>query len=374
MTNSRPYWQVVVSLIFSVLATVAFVYFGIKALGFLMPFVVGWIISAIATPVVNWLEKRFKIVKNLGTALIVIVVLALIVIALYFSVSWLVSEVGDIIRNFPQLYEQLEDGFTKIGAMLSGTFEKLPKDFQASWNAIMVNLDETAGNLVTKISEPTVAAAGNFAKKLPSYLIAFIVAIMSAYFFTVQKEEVIQFFKRIAPESIEKRMSFVADTLKYAVGGYFKAQFKIMGVVFLILFIGLASLKVKYSLVIALLIAFLDFLPFLGTGTAMIPWAIYQLFMGKYKLAILLLVIYAVTQLVRQLLQPKLVGDSMGLNPLVTLLLLYVGYRLSSVLGMILAVPLGMVIINMCQAGAFDYILDDVKILVNGILGLRQGK
>ncbi len=372
MTNSRPYWQVAVSLVFSVLATVAFVYFGLKALGFLMPFVVGWIISAIATPVVNWLEKRFKIVKNLGTALIVMVVLALIVLVLYFSISWLVSEIGGIIRNFPQFYEQLEDGFTQIGSMLSGTFEKLPKDFQASWNAVITNLDETVGSLVTKISEPTVAAAGNFAKKLPSYLIAFIVAIMSAYFFTVQKEEVVQFFKRIAPQSVEKRMSFVADTLKYAVGGYFKAQFKIMGVVFLILFVGLASLKIKYSLVIALLIAFLDFLPFLGTGTAMIPWAVYQLFMGKYKLAILLLVIYAVTQLVRQLLQPKLVGDSMGLNPLVTLLLLYVGYRFSSVIGMILAVPLGMVVINMCQAGAFDYILDDVKILVNGILGLRQ--
>lgn len=374
MTNSRPYWQVAVSLIFSILATVAFVYFGIKVLGFLMPFVVGWIISAIATPVVNWLEKKFKIVKNLGTALIVTVVLALIVLALYFSISWIVSEIGDIIKNFPQFYKQLEDGFTQIGTMLSGTFEKLPKDFQNSWNAVMINLDETAGNLVAKISEPTVAAAGNFAKKLPSYLIAFIVAVMSAYFFTVQKEEVIQFFKKIAPESVEKRMSFVADTLKYAVGGYFKAQFKIMGVVFLILFIGFASLKISYSLVIALLIAFLDFLPFLGTGTAMIPWAVYQLFMGKYKMAVLLLVIYAVTQIVRQLLQPKLVGDCMGLNPLVTLLLLYIGYRFSSVIGMILAVPLGMVVINMCQAGAFDYILDDVKILVNGILGLREGE
>ena len=62
----------------------------------------------------------------------------------------------------------------------------------------------------------------------------------------------------------------------------------------------------------------------------------------------------------------------MGMNPLVTLLLLYVGYRIKGVLGMILAVPLGLVLINMCQAGAFDYILDDVKILVEGILGLRE--
>jgi len=104
----------------------------------------------------------------------------------------------------------------------------------------------------------------------------------------------------------------------------------------------------------------------------MIPWALYKFLVGDYKTAILLFVIYAVTQLVRQILQPKLVADSMGMNPLVTLLLLYVGYRVSSVLGLILSVPIGMVVINMYQAGAFDYIFDDARILVDGILRLRE--
>ena len=93
---------------------------------------------------------------------------------------------------------------------------------------------------------------------------------------------------------------------------------------------------------------------------------------GNYRLAIALMVLYAVTQLVRQLIQPKLVGDSMGLNPLVTLVLLYVGYKVGSVLGMIFAVPIGMIVINLFQAGAFDYILDDVKILLEGIMRLRN--
>ena len=83
----------------------------------------------------------------------------------------------------------------------------------------------------------------------------------------------------------------------------------------------------------------------------MIPWGVYTLFMGEYKMTAALAVIYVVTQVVRQLLQPKLVGDSVGLNPLVTLLLLYIGYRIRGVIGMIIAVPLGMVLINMCQAG-----------------------
>lgn len=372
MERKRPYWQVAVSLIFSILATAAFIILGVKAIGFLMPFAVGWIISAIATPLVNWLEKRLKIVKKLGTAMIVILVIGLIVLAGYFAVSRIATEVTDLIRNFPDIYAQLEEGLREIGATLSGAFHRLPQGIQDGWTAMIANLDTYMGELVSKISEPTVTAAGNFAKRLPSYLISFIVAILAAYFFTIQREEVIAWFKKIAPPSVEKRMTLVMDNLKYAVGGYFKAQFKIMGIVFLILFAGFLVLNIHYAVLVAFLISFLDFLPFFGTGTVLIPWAIYSFFIGEYKIMAGLVIIYAVSQVVRQLLQPKLVGDSMGMNPLVTLLLLYVGYRIKGVLGMILAVPLGLVLINMCQAGAFDYILDDVKILVEGILGLRE--
>ena len=122
----------------------------------------------------------------------------------------------------------------------------------------------------------------------------------------------------------------------------------------------------------AVLIAFLDFLPFFGTGTALIPWALYQIFTSDYREAIGLFILYGVTQLVRQIIQPKLVGDSVGLNPLVTLFLLYFGYKLGGLLGMILAVPIGMILINLYKAGAFDYILDDVKVLAKGIAKLQE--
>ena len=372
MENKRPYWQVAVSLVFSILATGIFIYLGIKGIFFLMPFVIGWGIAAIAAPLVNWLEKKFNIVKKLGSALIVILVIGLIVVGIYFAVSRIILEVGDLIKNIPELYAQLESGLRQIGSAMSGIFEKLPVVIQDGWNTVVANLDQYMGDLVSRISEPTVMAAGNFAKSLPSYLISVIVAILSAYFFTIQREDVLKWMKQIAPPSVEKRMTLVMDNLRYAVGGYFKAQFKIMGVVFLILLVGFAVVGVRYFVLVAFLISFLDFLPFFGTGTAMIPWGIYKFLMGDYKMAILLIAIYAVTQLVRQLLQPKLVADSVGMNPLVTLLLLYIGYRIGSVLGMILAVPVGMVLINMLQAGAFDYILDDVRILVDGILELRN--
>lgn len=372
MNNTRPYWQVFVSLVFSLLATAAFVIIGIKAIGFFMPFVIGWIIALVASPIVNWLEKRFKIVKKLGTAIVVILVIALIVFLIYIIGARLWTELKGFIQNIPALYAQMEVGFAQIGETLSGLFARLPEGVQTNWNVLVDKLEETVGGIISGISEPTVAAAGNFAKQLPSLLINMIIALISSYFFTVQKEEVIHWVKKVSPPSVKMRMGLVIDNLRYAVGGYFKAQFKIMAIVFVILAIGFAFLEVSYFGLVALLVSFLDFLPFFGTGTALIPWAIYKLLVGDYKFALILIVIYIITQAGRQLLQPKMVADSMGMNPIVTLIFLYIGYQFSGVMGMILAVPIGLVLINMCEAGAFDYIFDDIRILVDGILGLRE--
>ena len=210
------------------------------------------------------------------------------------------------------------------------------------------------------------------AKKLPSLLISTIVTIVSAYFFIAERDEVIRRFMQIAPISIRKRMSLVSQNFKVAVGGYMKAQFKIMCVVAVILLIGLNILGVNYTILLSILISFVDMLPFFGTGTVMIPWGVYKLLTGNVRMAVGLLILYAVTQVIRQVIQPKLVGDSMGLDPLVTLVLLFIGYKVGSVLGLLLAVPIGMIVINMVKAGAFDYIIDDAKILAEGLLSLRE--
>ena len=370
--DTRPYWKVIVSLTFSLIATILFIYVGFRLLGFFMPFVIGWFISYIASPIVNWLEKRVKIVKKLGSALIIIAVLGAVGILIYFIGSKLWKEIASLIQNMPKMYQDLESGFGEIGSSLNGVFKVLPAGLQDAWHTMTSNLDKTMGDLMGRISEPTVAAAGNVAKRIPSVLIATIVTFISAYFFIAERDEVIEWAKKVSPEPVVRRMSMVIDNLKFAVGGYFKAQFKIMGVVCLILEIGFVILKVHFYFLLALLIAFLDFLPFFGTGTALIPWALYKLLVKDYRMVVGLIILYGVTQLVRQLIQPKLVGDSMGMRPLLTLLFLYIGYKAGGIFGMIFAVPIGMIIINLYKAGAFDYILDDVKILMEGILSLRE--
>ena len=370
--DHRPYWKVAVSLLFSLSATILFVYLGVKAIFYFMPFVIGWILSVIAGPVVSFLEKRLKIMKKLGTAITIILVLGICIGVIYLAGSSVWREILSLTENFPEMYEDLEKGLRQIGSMGSEMFSRLPAEVQKGWNSLVSNLDETIGALIGQIGEPTIAVAGNMAKRIPSILVGMIVAFVSAYFFVSEKDSFSSWVKRVVPEPITRRMGMVSDNLKYAVGGYFKAQLKIMAVVFTILLVGFALIGVHFSILLALGIAFLDFLPFFGTGTALIPWAVYKFLVGDYRMVAGLVVIYVVSQLVRQLIQPKLVGDSMGLNPLYTLFLLYLGYRVGSVLGMIFAVPLGLIVMNLYKAGAFDYILDDVEILVEGILSLRN--
>ena len=372
LKDDRPYWKVIVSLAFSLVGTLLFLYLGYKLLGFFMPFVIGWFIAYIASPVVNWLEKRVKIVKKLGSVIMIVGVLAAVCFIIYFIISTLWKEISFLIQDMPGMYRDLESGLSQIGNSMEGVFGKLPDGVQEGWHTMVANFDEMMGELMSRISEPTVSAAGRFAKSIPSVLVATIVTFISAYFFIAEREDVIRWSKKVAPDALVSRMTMVMDNLKFAVGGYLKAQLKIMVVVYIILVVGFIILNIHFSFLLGLLIALLDFLPFFGTGTALIPWAIYQFFMGNYKLVVGVVILYAVTQLVRQLIQPKLVGDSMGLRPLLTLFLLYTGYKIGGVFGMIFAVPIGMIVINLYKAGAFDYILDDIKILAEGILSLRN--
>lgn len=372
MENARPYWKVIVSLIFSLVATAFVVIVGVGLIRFLMPFVIGWIISCIANPVVCWLDKKLKIQKKFGSALMIIIVIGAVVGLAYLIVSLLVKEMGSWVLSLPQLYTDIGAEVDEISKNMSGLLNVLPKGILDAGNTLISNLGAIMSEWIGELGEPTVSFAGNVAKQIPALVIGTFVTILSAYFFVADRESVLRWFQRVIPEAIYQRVSMALSHFKYAVGGYFMAQFKIMIVVCVILFVGLCLLRVEYAIVLSILIGFLDFLPFFGTGTAFIPWCIYTLLTGDYLRALFLAIIYAVTQVFHQMIQPKLIGDEVGLKPLPTLILIYIGYKLGGVLWMILSVPLGMILINMFRAGAFDYILNDVRILAKGIRSLRE--
>ena len=154
--------------------------------------------------------------------------------------------------------------------------------------------------------------------------------------------------------------------------GYLKAQFKIEIWVYLIITVGFMLLRIRYGYLIAIPIALLDILPVFGTGTVLVPWTLFKLLSGDYIYAFGLIVIWGVSQLVRQIIQPKMIGDSMGMAPIPTLVLLYIGYKLAGVVGMIVAVPLGILVLAMDEAGFFDNTKKSLGILWHGFNEFRQ--
>ncbi len=343
-----------------------------RALVFLSPFVAGWIIALIAGPLVRFFEEKVKLKRKIGSAFVIIAVIALVVLVLYIIFVQLFEQVKGLAGALPEMLEKAEADFNSIGNNLNALLAKLPGDIQLKLDDNAIKLDEYMGEFLSRFGSPTIEAAGNFAKQLPAVFIGLIMALLSSYFFVAERQQINEWFREHMPSSILLRYRMICDSLLKSVGGYLKAQLKIEVWMYFLLLIGLGILRVNYFAVIALVIAFLDFLPFLGTGTVLIPWAVIRILTADYKTAIGLLVIWCVGQLARQLIQPKIVGDSIGVPPLPTLFLLYIGYKVSGVIGMIIAVPIGLLVYTLYEDGAFDTTKNSILILTAGVNRFRS--
>ncbi|WWR16546.1 sporulation integral membrane protein YtvI [Lachnospiraceae bacterium JLR.KK008] len=368
----KRYSKVFLNLFLALLGLLLCIYVVPGIIVFFLPFIIGWMIAAIANPLVRFFEEKLRIKRKAGSAFVIVAVIALVILAGYLLVAKLISAGIGFVEILPQLWDELEEDFREIGQNLNIIYDGLPADAKANIVKIGQEMDGYIADLVGSIGTPTVNAVSNFAKNLPGMLINVIMCILSAYFFVAEKEAIAQFWRRCMPKMIQDKWQIVIGSLKNAVGGYFKAQLKIELWMFLLLFVGFLLLRIPFALLVAFLVAVLDFLPFFGTGAVLIPWALIKFLSADYEMALWLLVIWGGGQLVRQIIQPKIVGDSMGIAPLPTLILLFIGYKCAGVLGMIFAVPIGIIVINMYQAGVFNTLKTSICILAAGLDRFRH--
>ena len=345
---------------------------GLCLLKFFLPFVIGWLIAMVANPLVKFLERRLNLVRKHSSVIIVVAVLAGIIGGLYFLVGRVIIEIRLLVLDMPEIYEAVRLELMEALDSLNRMVARMPTGVQEWFNRTNENLGGIASSLMQKIAFPTVTVAGNVAKGIPGALVNSIVVILSSYFFIAEQDRIRDLAGRLIPSSFYSYGGLFRKDLKNLIGGYFLAQFRIMFVVAVVLAVGFLILGVRYGILLAVLIAILDFLPLFGTGTALFPWAVVKLLSGEAAFAVGLILLYVLTQVVRQIIQPKIVGDSMGLPPLLTLVFLYVGFKIRGISGMILAVPVGLVGVKLYEYGAFDPMVEQVKLLVQEINRLRK--
>lgn len=370
--SSTTYLKVIMNLVTALIVLLLCIFLLPKCIIFFMPFFIGWIISLIASPVVRFFEEKLKIRRKGASVIVIVAVLAVVILIVYAAGTQLVREGIDFINEMPLMGESIMAEFNEVGNNLQGVYDRLPHDVQNTLDNIGTEFGDYFSGIMEDASTPTFEAVGNVAKQLPDIFLGVIMCILSAYFFVADKSYMSDIMKKYVPDSIRYRFELVRRSFRNAVGGYFKAQFKIECWIYILLVIGLLTLHVRFALLVALGIAFLDFLPVFGTGTVMIPWAVIEILSKDYKMAVGLLIIWCVGQLVRQMIQPKIVGDSMGMNAIPTLFLLFIGYKVAGVLGMILAVPIGIIILNLYEEGVFDTTKQSIQILVAGFNRFRK--
>lgn len=368
----KRYLRMILNIAIPFLGLCLVIFLGPRLLRFFMPFVVGWILALLANPLVRFLERRVKLVRRHGSMLIIIAALA-IVIGLFYGAGLLVyREMGSFLADAPEIYQsviaEIENALQN-GRKLA---EYFPQNLQPPLLAFSDNLDGLFGKLVSRAAEPTVQIAGHVAKSIPNLLVNMVIIILSSYLFLADRESIMRWLKEHLPAFVFRYIEYMKRDAKGLIGGYFLAQFRIMCVVALILAAGFLVLGVRYGVLLAFLTAILDFLPIFGTGTVLFPWAVVKLFAGEYAYATGLILLYILTQVVRQIIQPKIVGESMGLPPLMTLFLLYLGFKLRGLTGMILAVPVGLVFINFYKYGAFDSMIRNFRMLMESIQKFRR--
>lgn len=359
------------------LAGVLFLIFVVPQLvRFLMPLIVAWIVAMIANPIIRFLEKRIKIMRKHGSALVIILVLAALIAAFYGLAVLVASQFSSWVTELPEVYDSVTQNLQHLFRLLHQKYNIIPADVKLAFdqreNMLDSYIQKAIDGLLKMVKSGSLSKVSSLASSLMDFLVYAILTILASYFMTVEKDHFTKLLQEKTPAGVQRIWDKIKKIFIRAIGGYFKAHFQIMIVIFFITVIPFAFMGISYSGLLAVVIAIVDFLPFFGAGTVLVPWAVYRLVTGSYTYAAILFVIYVVVLIVRQALEPKLIGDNIGTSPFETLVFMLVGYRLAGMLGLIVGIPVGMILVECYREEMFDDYIRGIKILARDINEYRK--
>ena len=295
------------------------------------PFLLGTLLALGAERAADFLERRLRLPRFLAAGLAVGALVAGLGLLLLLLAALAVSQLGDLCQALPSIAATVRSGLALLENRLLSLGSGLPGYRQA-----ITGLFSDGEELITRVGRLVLGRAGAILTRLPGQTLSLGTALLSGFMICAKLPSIRTRLRarRADPrlEALQKALGKLKSTGKL----YLCSQLKLMGVTFCLLFAGFSLLRVGYPLLIALLVTLVDALPVLGTGSILIPWALVCFLEGSAARALGLLGLYATAALTRSVLEPKLVGSHLGLDPLVTLMAMYCGLRLWGLGGMLL--------------------------------------
>lgn len=314
----------------------------------LFPFLLGILLALAAEPMVKRLSK--KIPRPAAAVIGVAATLLLVVFALFFLMALLVREIGLLAKALPDLREAAQGGLQELEGFLLRLTSRTPDGVRPLLSQAVSGLFNNGNAIIEQLLQRLPSIASSLLGWIPGSALALGTGILSAFMVSVRLPALRERLGSLRAAALFKQYLPVLRQLRTALGGWLKAQLKLILLCFLIVGTGLFLLRIPYAPVWGFLIAFVDAVPILGTGTVLLPWSLISLLQGQSVKAVGLLGIYAVAVLARSILEPKLVGKHLGLDPLITLGALYAGFQLWGIPGMILSPMLCVVLLELVRS------------------------
>ncbi len=335
------------------------------------PFIIGWLLAMMLNPFVNFMERRWRTPRWLGVTIALLLFLSIIVTVFTLIVTQLVIEIADLTDKMPTYIDQVSDYFSEfiskdfylgIVDKITNFYQGLDADYQSKINEnVRENFDSFSTELTDFIMMILSGILG-FLTSIPNVVTVLVIALLASFFMSKDWPSLLIRGRTYIPTRVRTSGNSILADLRVALFGFVKAQLTLISITGVIVVIGLLILRVDYAFTIGLIAGVVDLLPYLGIGLVFVPWIVYLFFVGKVKLAIGLAILYGIITIMRQILEPKILSSTVGLDPLLTLIALFVGLQLFGFLGLIIG-PVSIVIITaLIKANVFR----DVWLFIKG--------
>lgn len=348
MTIEKKRAFVINCLFFACLLAILYICFK-YLLAWLLPFVIGLITAACLQPIIRWIMKKTKFKRRFVAPLMAAVLVALVAII----TIWIAYMIGNQLWGFgARLPGWFASTSPAVIAAINDQFDSfminLSPELQRQILLLLSDISATIQSRLVSFSSNILGTVGNLASLLPSVLISIIISIVATFFITVEFENIKQFLKLQIPPKYRKHLISSWQTFSTTIRKMLTSYLFIMFITFVELAIGLSIMRVDYAVLLAAIISLVDILPVLGTGTVLIPWAVTALILKNFKLGIGLLILYLVITILRNILEPRIIGKQIGMHPLVTLMAMYLGLHVLGMPGMFLF-PIALIMLKHLQ-------------------------
>ena len=338
----------IINFIFAIII-IGLVYFFLKrVISIFFPFVFGLVVAVILMPFIRKTSKAAKINQKICAVVFLLVFYALLVAAIMTFGDRLFNLMENLAKILPGYYQKT------IEPQMTLLFSKIVDSFPEYKDVVMKigdNLDTTVQDIISRASSGLIGVGANFVVAFPTMLLQLVFMVISSFFFTMDYETIKFFVLRQFPEKKSRFILEIWETIRIMVWKILKCYIFLMVVTFLELYIGFSILRISMPMLLAFLVAIVDILPVLGTGTVLIPWGIISCIIGNTRLGVGILLLYLIITVVRQVLEPKVIGKQVGLHPIITLICIFAGAKFLGVLGIFLFPVVATVIKKMNDDG-----------------------